>query len=78
MSVASAGNLCWGLDSWDLSDGEGFMRKVMVTFTAVTLAAMTLQASAQTQQSGAAAMHALAQNATPIETPPSGRFSVLK
>jgi hypothetical protein len=42
------------------------MRKLTITLTAIMLGTMALQANAQTQQSGAAAMQALAQNATPI------------
>jgi hypothetical protein len=42
------------------------MRKLTIALTAITLGTMALQANAQSQQSGAAAMHALAQNATPI------------
>jgi hypothetical protein len=42
------------------------MRKLTIALTAIMLGIVTLQANAQTQQGAAAAMHALAQNATPI------------
>jgi hypothetical protein len=44
------------------------MRKFTLTLSAaaLVLGAMALQASAQTQQNGAASIHALAKNATPI------------
>src|ERR1700730_2843995 len=49
---------------------EGLMRKLTVTLTAAALllGTMALQASAQTQQRGAANINAL-RNATPIVTP---------
>ena len=44
------------------------MKKLMMSLTAaaLVLGSMALPAGAQTQQSGAATVHALAQNATPI------------
>lgn len=46
------------------------MRKLtlILTAAALVLGTMALSASAQTQQPGAAKIHALAQNATPIVT----------
>jgi hypothetical protein len=46
------------------------MRKFTLTLTAaaLVLGSLVISASAQSQQAGAASMHALAQNATPIVT----------
>jgi len=47
---------------------EGLMRKLTMTLTvaAFVLGSMALTVNAQTQQTGAAGVHGLAQNATPI------------
>jgi hypothetical protein len=50
------------------NEEDGLMRKLTITLAAAALAlgSMALSVSAQTQQPGAASLHAQAQNATPI------------
>lgn len=52
------------------------MRKIAMTLTAAAFAlgSMALIANAQTQQAGAASLHGLARNATPIQHVACGGF----
>jgi hypothetical protein len=57
------------------NEEDGLMRKLTITLaaTALVLGSMALAANAQNQQAGAASLHKLSQNMTPIHTPANCR-----